>query len=185
MSTTWLILQLRNDNHLTKPLLTFEKTKGSLISETFSLFKSAEHPTRKEKMLRGVIWHLFFWDLSQIEILAENKSLLKVLSFELWYCLTYTTIPIWRYHSCYWKFSYYIKTFATLKNPIVFKISELYKLAQIKIFATLKKDLPSIAVCFQSSLLRYVSRNVYCVVHWMAFVVKNCGISGPQEGLRI
>ena len=70
---------------------TNEMPKGGLISESFLLWlkiskkgaKSlswlSEYYPSKEKILRRVIWHLFFWDLSQSEQLSEIKPPQKIL----------------------------------------------------------------------------------------------------------
>ena len=64
-----------------------KKPKGSLISESPSLWlKSSknvsnhfpEHNPHKEKMVRVVIWQLFFEDLSQSEKFSEIKPPLKI-----------------------------------------------------------------------------------------------------------
>ena len=70
------IVQIGKDKY---QLLQF---KGCLISEKCSLCLNSpkkvpnHHPEcypPKEKMLRIVIWNLFFWDLSQIKKLSEIK----------------------------------------------------------------------------------------------------------------
>ena len=64
-----------------------KKPKGSLISEVLyfgpNLQKKVpnlfpEHYPHKEKMVRVVIWQLFFGDLSQSEKLSEIKPPLKI-----------------------------------------------------------------------------------------------------------
>ena len=135
MSTTWLILQLRNDNHLTKSLLAFERTKGSLISETFSLFKSQKKwceitrlsTIHVKRRCSGEWFGTFFlrfepkWNTYWEEITFKGPVLWIMI-------LPYTTTPVWRYHLCtYLQIQLLHQDFSNfLKNPIVLKPTELY-----------------------------------------------------------
>ena len=66
--------------------------KGGLISESFTLWLTSlkkllnydpEHYPTREKMLRVVIWHLLFGDVSQSEKLFEIKLPLSKLGITI------------------------------------------------------------------------------------------------------